>query len=247
MSCPHLRRGHTEPTWETRVVDDSTIRTERLTLRPLTVACAAEMVSVLADDELYAFIDGRAPTITELQARYQRLVAGSGNDDEVWFNWIVRRVSDGVAIGFMQADVTAGTVELAWLIGLRYQGSGFASEAAEALLDWFLQRGASRVTAHIHVDNLASHRVATQIGLSRTGEIDGDGESVWSVDEQTPSTCQCSGLLTADRCFAQPSLIHCSMIRPAIDIVGGIIGRSSLRYQLASMISSSCSTMSPPA
>ena len=46
--------------------------------------------------------------------------------------------------------------------------------------------------------------------------------------------------------LVQTSLIHCSMIRPAIDIVGGIIGRSSLRYQLASMISDSSHTMSPP-
>ena len=168
-------------------MDDWIIKTERLTLRPLTVVCAAEMVNVLAGDELYTFVGGKAPAITELEARYRRLVAGSGKDDEVWYNWIVRRAIDGVAIGFMQADVSGGDVEPAWLVGVQYQGSGFASEAAKGLLEWFLERDASRVTAHIHLDHLASHSVAAQIGLTRTLEIDGDGESVWAYDAPTRS------------------------------------------------------------
>jgi len=162
-------------------VDAAIIQTERLALRPLTVGCATDMVSVLSDDALYTFTGGQSPTLAELQDRYRSQVAGSGNDAEVWLNWILRRLTDDVTIGFLQADVTPDGVELAWLIGVQYQGAGFAVEAAAALLEWFVEGGASRITAHIHVDHLASQNVATRIGLTQTNEIDDEGESVWML------------------------------------------------------------------
>lgn len=160
-------------------MDDSIITTERLTLRPLTVACAVEMVHVLADDELYSFTGGQPPTLPELTSRYESQVAGSGDEREVWFNWIVRRSSDDVAVGFVQTDLIDGVAELAWLLGVQFQGRGYASEAADALRRHFLEMGALRVTAHIHPDHVASGRVATKIGLTRTTEVDADGESIW--------------------------------------------------------------------
>jgi hypothetical protein len=40
------------------------------------------MVTVLADDDLYAFTGSGPPTLPELRARYARLVAGHSADGE---------------------------------------------------------------------------------------------------------------------------------------------------------------------
>jgi RimJ/RimL family protein N-acetyltransferase len=74
---------------------------------------------------------------------YARLVARSPDPDKVWLNWIVRRRSDAQAMGTVQATLTMrdceSTANVAWVIGVDWQGQGFASEAARALVGWLRQ------------------------------------------------------------------------------------------------------------
>jgi hypothetical protein len=49
----------------------TSIATARLTLEPLAVAHAAEMVDVLTDPALYTFIGGGPPTLDELRERFR--------------------------------------------------------------------------------------------------------------------------------------------------------------------------------
>jgi len=72
-------------------VDPLTIRRRRLILTGWRADDADLMVEVLADEQLYEFIGGRAPTDDELRVRNGRIHSGSPNPDEIWFNWIVRR------------------------------------------------------------------------------------------------------------------------------------------------------------
>ena len=75
------------------------IHTPRLVLRALRVEDAEEMVTVLGDPALHEFIGGDPATLAELARPLRRWVAGSGSDDEVWLNWIVRRRDDEVSGG----------------------------------------------------------------------------------------------------------------------------------------------------
>ena len=115
-------------------------------------------------------------------ARHATLVAGSSDPDEVWLNWIVRRRSDRRSIGTVQATVTRDddrwTTTVAWVVGVPWQGHGFATEAAQTLVHWLGERGATEITAHIHPDHQASAAVATRAGLHRTDD-EIDGEQVW--------------------------------------------------------------------
>ena len=104
------------------------LRTSRLTLTPLAVADAREMVDVLADPTLYTFTGGEAPTLAQLEDRYRHQSAGSPRSGEIWHNWILRL--DGTAIGFVQATVEGAGAELAWVVGTPWQGSGFGTEAS---------------------------------------------------------------------------------------------------------------------
>ncbi|WP_433473056.1 GNAT family N-acetyltransferase [Spirillospora sp. CA-142024] len=185
-----------------------TIRTQRLVLEPLAVHHADEMAPVLDDTRLHRYIGGEPLSRDELRARYAHLVAGPAPfHQEYWLNWIVRRVRDGQAVGYVQATVTpaapgftvtpasAGSTvtpgpprhvaSVAWVIGMPYQGFGFATEAARALLDWLLGHGIGDVVATVHPDNRASETVASRIGLRRTAETR-DDETVWRLPHATP-------------------------------------------------------------
>ena len=88
----------------------------------------------------------------------------------------------GRAVGFVQATVTGESSDVAWVIGVEWQGQGFAAEAASAMCEWLATQGVERFTAHIHPGHAASQRVAAFLGMHPTAEVDGDGEVVWKVD-----------------------------------------------------------------
>jgi RimJ/RimL family protein N-acetyltransferase len=149
---------------------------------PLRVEDADEMAAVLRDERLYAFTGGRPPALAELRENYARLVAGSSDPDEVWFNWIVRRRSDSQPVGTVQATLVTRegqkTAYVAWVIGVEWQSQGFASEAARALVGWLRCRRVEVVVALIHPDHRASATVAVRAGLEPTDD-EVDGETVW--------------------------------------------------------------------
>ncbi|MER7505331.1 GNAT family N-acetyltransferase [Nonomuraea pusilla] len=211
------------------------IEADRLTLTPLVVEDADDMVTVLAGQELYAFIGGEPPDLEGLRARYARLAVGRSPDGrQEWLNWILRRREDGQAVGTVQATVqsivpttalaavqatapttalatvqadvptaaqvtvrgvgpvsaevavpVAGQVdrgawraEVAWVVGVAWQGRGYASEAAVALAGWLRDRGVGLLQAHVHPDHEASMKVAARAGLRAT-EVVEDGERLW--------------------------------------------------------------------
>src|SRR6185312_8605893 len=149
---------------------------------------------VLADTSLYAFTGGEPPSLTELRARYERQVTGRSPDGaEAWLNWIVRRREDGQAVGFVQAAISTDppppapvTAVLAWVLGVRHQGMGYAREAGEALIAWLAGAGVQRLVAYIHPEHAASMAVAQALGLQPTDDRV-DNEVVW----ERITACEC--------------------------------------------------------
>ena len=158
-----------------------TLRTDRLELLPLDVSDAAEMAGVLADPSVYRFIGGAPPSLVDLRERFGRFAAGRSADGrQLWHNWVVRLSADGTAIGTVQAtvDVAQPNAEIAWVIGVPWQGRGYASEAATALVAWLAGERIRSVIAHVHPDHAASAAVARRAGLLPTDELE-DGERIW--------------------------------------------------------------------
>ena len=126
------------------------IETARLTLEPLRVEHAGEMVEVLSAPALYEYIGGRPPSLEQLRARYTRQAVGHSPDGrEGWLNWIARERETGIAVGTVQATLTNGgagrTAELAWVIGAAHQRRGYATEAAAAMVEWLRAKGIDTV------------------------------------------------------------------------------------------------------
>jgi RimJ/RimL family protein N-acetyltransferase len=158
-----------------------TIVTERLRLSPLVVDDADEMVTVFAHEQMYEFTGGCPPSLDQLRERYRNLVVGQSADgSEQWLNWVVRLIAEDLAVGAMQATVATdrSSADVAWEVGVPWQGRGIASEAAAAVVEWLVGEGVPTIVAHIHPAHHASGRVAARAGLSPTSEVV-DGETVW--------------------------------------------------------------------
>ena len=181
-------------------MDAVTLRTARLVLEPVRPAHAQEMAPLLGDARLYGFTGGVPPTLEELRARYARQAAGRSPDGvERWYNWITRRREDGVAIGFVQATVSEDppppaplTGVLAWALGARFHGQGYAREAAAEMMRWLARTGVPRFAAYIHPEHTASMGVARALGMAPTDELV-DGEVVWARQADAGSAADLRG------------------------------------------------------
>jgi RimJ/RimL family protein N-acetyltransferase len=161
---------------------ETEIRSERLLLSQLQPHHANELFPLLDDDSLHTFIGGTPLALEELRGRYEALASRHSPDGtETWLNWIVCKIPDRTALGLLEATVARRSAFIAWVIGSRWQGRGYATEAAQAVVQWLLENlDVDAVVAHIHPEHVASERVAAHAGLTVTGEVV-DGERVWRL------------------------------------------------------------------
>ena len=104
--------------------------------------------------------------------------------------WAIERVADGALIGRVGlsawSDAGGGPRwELGYLLGSRWFGQGYATEAARAVRDHAWTRlGLEALVALVHPDNAASHRVLAKLDFSwdgaRTAEEAGQPRQVWT-------------------------------------------------------------------
>jgi RimJ/RimL family protein N-acetyltransferase len=110
--------------------------------------------------------------------------AFSPDGRERWLNWVIRERCTGRALGTLQATVRTEAekpvTEVAWVLGVRAQGRGYASESAHALVAFLRGMGVQEVVAHIHPEHDASARVASAIGMQPTEEWSA-GERLWRL------------------------------------------------------------------
>jgi RimJ/RimL family protein N-acetyltransferase len=157
------------------------LTTERLVLEPLSLEHADEMVVVLGDRRLHEFTGGEPLPLASLRQRFQFLSSRRSPDgSELWLNWAIRVRDEGVAVGYVQASVSADrTSDVAWVLGLPWWGRGYATEAARRMAMWLQQElGVGEFVAWVHPAHVASQKVAQNIGLRRTDELK-DGEQAW--------------------------------------------------------------------
>jgi RimJ/RimL family protein N-acetyltransferase len=158
------------------------LEAERLVLEPLTLAAADEMVAVLASPTLYEHTGGTPPDLPTLRRRYAVQATGWSPDrSQRWLNWVARERDSGAAVGYVQATVTGDRADVAWVVGADFQGRGYATEAARAMVAWLAsQPDVRRITAHIGAENAASQAVARHVGFLAKPSRE-DGEPTWEL------------------------------------------------------------------
>jgi RimJ/RimL family protein N-acetyltransferase len=158
-----------------------TVETERLILRPIEVgdwpaihryASLPEVVRYLPH-EPFTEEDASAFALRWSEQARQLELAGSKHGDQWPEMLVVQHRADGRIIGhipFERFSPKYRTREIGWVLDPRYQGKGYATEAARAVLDLaFRQLGLHRVVATCDPRNTASYRVMEKLGMRREG------------------------------------------------------------------------------
>ncbi len=154
-----------------RPVQLEEIATERLSLRPLSMA-DVRRVAILASDWGIASMTARIPfPYTERDAA--EWIGGLDASEAVA---AIERA--GVLIGLVGYSPAADgrSAEIGYWIGRPYWGQGFATEAASAMLSHcFAKERFERLTCCHFLDNPASRRVIEKLGFRALGQC-----SAWS-------------------------------------------------------------------
>ena len=67
-----------------------------------------------------------------------------------------------------------GIGEIGWILNMKYQGQGYAFEAAEAMIEYFIkEKGVKHFIAHCDGENVASYKLMEKLGMIRTAESGG--------------------------------------------------------------------------
>jgi ribosomal-protein-alanine N-acetyltransferase len=152
------------------------IETPRLRLVPCSVAAAQAAIADRA--ALESLLGARVPEdwpaedLRDFLPVYARIV-----DEQAarqgWGIWLILdRAAQSLVgdIGFKGPPDQNGTAEVGYSVLPAFQGRGYATEAARALIEWATsQPGLRRIVANCLEDNAASIRVLEKAGMRRTG------------------------------------------------------------------------------
>lgn len=147
------------------------LRSDRLVIRPLTVADLETVVEYRNDPDTARYQDWSLPsTIDDVVG----LVAPPDSTGEPqlgrWTQLGITR--DGLLVGDVAVwlDDHGWSAAVGYTVGSRHRGDGVATEAVATVVDWlFSDRGVRRITASLDPRNHASARVVERCGFRHVG------------------------------------------------------------------------------
>jgi RimJ/RimL family protein N-acetyltransferase len=146
------------------------VRTQRLTLRPIVAGDFDDVHAYMSRDDVAQWLPEPAyalATSRDRHANYCDRIKFAADGDLI----LAAIDLDGRVIGDL--DLTAcsfevGLVEIGWRLHPDFQGAGYATEAARAMLTLsFGPIGARRAVAHLDVRNVGSSGVCERLGMRR--------------------------------------------------------------------------------
>ena len=152
------------------------IRTPRLLLRRWHDDDLVPMAEINADPQVMRYV--RDGSVRDLESTAEDIERWEEEWDEEGFGlFAVELLASGELVGFVGLSVpeflpeVLPAVEIGWRLGRQFHGQGYASEAAQATLEFALQdRGLERVISIIQVGNEASENVARKLGMTQERE-----------------------------------------------------------------------------
>jgi RimJ/RimL family protein N-acetyltransferase len=159
-----------------RVESPQTVRTPRLTLRPVGPAHLADLVALKGDQAAFGLMLGGT--------RPAEAVARELDDDiAIWArrgygSWAVHRTEDEAFLGLVALSERPDGrgVALRFALWPHTRGRGYAREAARAAIDFgHGPAGLPRIVAIAREDNLASRAVLEDLGMQAVEDFPRDG------------------------------------------------------------------------
>jgi RimJ/RimL family protein N-acetyltransferase len=146
----------------------------------------AEFVAYRSHPEVARYQSWDAPYPPEEGERLVRQMMTAHPDTPgQWFQFAVALRATGQLIGDCAAMPRADDprqCEIGCTIAPRYQGRGYATEAARLLVDYLFDRGKHRITACCDARNAASVAMLERLAMRREGHL---RQSTWAKGEWT--------------------------------------------------------------
>jgi RimJ/RimL family protein N-acetyltransferase len=149
------------------------LETERLVLRKYDAKDLSDIVAYSSSPDFWLErnLDWR-PNLEDARNYWEKQREIEPGDDPSWLALVIElkdqeKVIGNTGIGVIRiGDDRQGTI--GWLLGSAYQGMGYATEAAEALLAFgFLEMRLHRISARTALDNVRSWRLMERLGMRR--------------------------------------------------------------------------------
>jgi RimJ/RimL family protein N-acetyltransferase len=145
-------------------------------------------------DEVLAWIDSLdAATRAEVSPDWLARVKASTSPDPWAHGFVMMHRDHGGTVGscfYKGPPDLEGVVEIAYGVDPEYQGKGYATEAAQALVDHAFGSGQIRIVrAHTRLDGEASMKVLTRCGFERMGQVVDPEDGMvwrWEIREDAP-------------------------------------------------------------
>jgi len=152
------------------------IETERLRLRALREEDAEPLARIFSDPSVVRYSGGRSPSLEEVREGILQHISGYYEERGYGLLAVELRHTGEVVgrVGFLTTEIDdSADAELHYHLAPAAWGSGLATEAARAVLDWGFGEGRlARVVAAIHPENHGSRRVAEKCGLTFWKEVE---------------------------------------------------------------------------
>jgi ribosomal-protein-alanine N-acetyltransferase len=142
-------------------------------------------LALQSTEEILAWVDSLdAATRAEISPDWLARIRTSTAPDPWTHGFTMMHRASGATIGscaYKGPPDADQTVEIAYGVDPAYQGRGFGTEAAQALVEYAMSSGRVRVVrAHTRPDGQASMRVLGKLGFTCVGEVvDPEGGLVW--------------------------------------------------------------------
>ena len=152
--------------------DMPTLRTDRLTLRPMQVSDARDMYAYARREDVTAYLLWSPHPSESYTAEYLRYIRGRYALGE-FYDWAVVENDGGRMIGtcgFTRFDFPHNAGELGYVLNPAYHGKGYGTEAAERVLRFgFETLRLHRIEAKFMQGNEASRHVMEKLGMRFEG------------------------------------------------------------------------------
>ena len=148
------------------------LETSRLILRAHRLADFEIFARMMRDPDVVRFLGDGKPF--DSQKAWLRFLRSPGCWQTLGFGyWALEEKASGAFVGeagfvdLRRDDPLRGMTEIGWIIAPSATGQGYATEAAQAALEWGRGAfGAKRMLCVVHPDNRPSIRVAEKCGFT---------------------------------------------------------------------------------
>lgn len=140
------------------------IETERLTLRNFRDCDARPLLDYLSNPRVSCFASERLANMEEAEREVRRR---GGDDGSIAVS--LKETNRLIGDMFWEKE-EPDTYSVGWNFNVEFEGKGYASESAEALLAYlFGEKRARRIYAYVEDDNPRSRRLCEKLGMRYEG------------------------------------------------------------------------------